>query len=141
MAAEYSVSSLPPEGGREVSGQGAEGLRLDSRRPIFPRTGHTGTRGCQPPSLPHPVHKVHSTPKPRPRGPGAPRPLQASCGTAASCPALRGALPASLSLEGTSLHASSSVYSLMERLKGSNDLHLYISGPQLGAGTEEVFNV
>lgn len=39
------------------------------------------------------------------------------------------------------LHVSSSVYTLMELLKGSNDLYLYISGPQLGAGTEEVFNM
>lgn len=47
-------------------------------------------------------------------------------------------LPSFLSLEGMS-HVSSSVYTLMELLKGSNDL--YISGPQLDAGTEEVFNM
>lgn len=133
---------------RKVSGQEAEGLRLKKAHLSKDRTHrHSGDASL----FPCLTQFSWSTPPHSPGWasvPGIPEScraasgvcchLQASCGTASSCPALKGALPAFLSLEGMS-HVSSSVYTLMELLKGSNDL--YISGPQLDAGTEEVFNM
>lgn len=136
--------TLPLKGGRKVSGQEAKGLGLALGRHIFPRTGCTGTLGvlASLPAPPSSVGPLHLTARLLPGVILEPlRLLQASAAIFRPHvalpppvqPALRGhSQPSQLE------RVSSSVSSLMELFEGSDELYLYI---QLGAGTEEVFNM